>query len=566
MNNAMRSAATLGLMLATISMVSAVGTPPAASAATPAAVASGLYEQDNDAIQRIGTWETISRSTDSGGSSANAKVTGDSASLTFVGDGVAWVGRTGPALGQADVFIDGRRTQTVDLYAAEQQFQRTIFEQTGLSDGEHTIRIVRLGTHSNASKGNDISLDAFRITDTTAPPPPKDVVLTADESGATVQWSASSTVDVVGYRVYRALGQNPLELVSGTPLLTTTTFKDIGLTYGATYRFAVAAVDSSGNTSVKSRIPSVVQPAPVEPRTRASDCPSDARLVSSLADLRSAVASAVPGSAIRLAPGRYAGGITVTRSGTASNPIWICGPRTAVLDNGNVQSKNGVLLDDVRYVNVAGFAITNFRKGVVVSSSDHVSVADLYIRYIGEEAIKVRYDSTNTVVLANSIISTGNVEPGYGEGVYIGTSPKQWCAVFECNPDQSNSTLVIGNDISGTRADPIEAKPGTRGGVIRGNKIDGRALTAVTTLMAVKGNDYLVTDNVAVNGPGEDGFFAGQTEIVGYGRNNLLARNSISVASGATAIRIGSGDGNIIDCSNVAKTKGSILSNVTCQR
>jgi len=564
MNTVMKTAATLGLMLLTVPVVPTVDIP--AEAAAPAPVPSGLYEQDNDAILRTGTWETVTRSTDSGGSSANAKAAGDSASLTFVGNGVAWVGRTGPALGRADVFIDGRQTRTVDLYTAEQQFQRTIFEQTGLSDGEHTIRIVRLGTHSNASKGNDISLDAFRVVDTAAPPPPKDVVLKSDESGVTVQWSASSAADVVGYRVYRALGQNSLELVSGTALLTTTSFKDIGLTYGASYRFAVAAVDSSGNTSVKSKIPSVTQPTPVEPRTRASDCPSNARLVSTLTELRSAVAAAVPGTAIRLAPGRYTGGITVTRSGTSSDPIWICGPRTAVLDNGNVQSKNGVLLDGVRHVNVAGFAITNFRKGVVVSSSDYASVADLYVRYVGEEAIKIRYDSTNTVVVANTIISTGNVEPEYGEGVYIGTSPKQWCAVFDCNPDQSNSTKVIGNDISGTRADPIEAKPGTRGGIIRGNKIDGRSLTAVTTLMAVKGNDYLVTDNVAVNGPGEDGVFAGQTEVVGYGRDNLFARNSIGVASGATAIRIGSGAGNVVDCTNIATTKGSVLSNVTCQR
>ncbi|MFS0733985.1 hypothetical protein ABC304_03040 [Microbacterium sp. 1P10UB] len=531
-----------------------------------ATVSSGTYEESSSAIAKVGDWVTAKHSSDSAGASANAKARGNYAELSFSGDSVEWIGRSGPSLGIAEVFVDGVMMKQVDLYSSQQTFQTVLFRAGGLGAGAHVIRIVRTGTHSAGSTGNDISLDAFRVVDNAAPAAPRNVSVTPARDSLLVKWDSSSEPDVVGYRLYRALEDGPFSLVSGTDSLVATSFLDIGLTYGARYRYAVTAIDSSGNQSSRGKLPSAVQPPPVTPPFRASSCPTTGTKVSTLEQLRTAVAGARPGTVILLAPGTYRGGITVTSSGTTDNPIWICGPRTAVLDNQNVQSKNGVHLDGADNVHIAGISIQNFRKGVVISGSNGSSVADVSIASIGEEAIKIRYSSTDTAVLYNVIRQTGLAIPMYGEGIYLGTSPKDWCAVNNCEPDRSDRAIVVGNDIARTTADPIEAKPGTSGGVIRGNTIDADGVSEVTTIIAVKGNDYIVVDNVARNGVGPSGFYASETEVAGWGQNNIFARNTVALRSAGVAIYVKTGANNVVDCSNTPAGQGVERSNVVCQK
>ena len=301
--------------------------------------------------------------------------------------------------------------------------------------------------------------------------------------------------------------------------------------------------------------------APV--KTRIFNCPKSGKKVKNIAQLRSAVASAKPGTVIRLASGVYRGGFKITASGTAQKPIWICGPSSAVLDNANVRSGVGVTIKGARHVNVSGFTIQSFRKGVVLDGASRSSASDLVVRNIGEEAIKLRYGTTDSMIVKNTVQNTGRVVAMYGEGIYIGTSPKKWCAVYNCKMDRSDRNSIVANRISGTTADPIETKPGTSGGVIRNNHIDGNSLVAVDKLMSVKGNDFLITDNVAINGRSTVGMFAGFTETKGFGVGNVFARNSVSVPSGATAVFVG--PGNVVDCSNKAVKKGSVLTNRGCQ-
>lgn len=527
---------------------------------------SGLYEESSKFVERVGTWADLVHSSDSARGSSNAKVIGDYAQVLFTGTGVQWIGRKGPSLGKADVFVDGTKVAVVDLYNESQVHQQVLYSASGLSDGAHRLRIVRSGAQNPASKGKDISLDAVRVVDETPPAVPSGVTVTAQREGLLVKWAPSTASDIAGYVVYRAKGTESFDKITVGALLTDTTFLDIGLDYGESYRYAITAVDSSGNVSARSTAVSRTQPNAVDPATRAGDCPSGGETVSTLTQLRSAIAAAGPGTVIRLAPGSYKGGLTVTASGTKEAPIWICGPKTAILDNENLQSKNGVLLQDVSYVNVAGFSIRNFRKGVVVTGSTATSVADLDIREIGEEAVKVRYGSSSTVVQYNTIRNTGRAIASYGEGIYLGTSPQNWCDLLDCQPDATTLSQVIGNSIAGTTADPIEAKPGTTSGVIRGNTLDGSSLTDVTNVLAVKGNDYLVTDNIGRNAKGS-GVIVMEGEVAGNGSGNFIARNSIEVPSGEYAIFLGNGSGNVVDCTNLAPTSGSLRSNApSCQK
>ena len=66
-----------------------------------------------------------------------------------------------------------------------------------------------------------------------------------------LSWSASSSADVVGYRVYHgsASGSYVQSRGAGANTGATTTYTVTGLTAGRTYFFAVTAYDAAGNES-----------------------------------------------------------------------------------------------------------------------------------------------------------------------------------------------------------------------------------------------------------------------------------------------------------------------------
>jgi hypothetical protein len=62
------------------------------------------------------------------------------ATLIFNGTDVVWIAQRGPKRGVANVFIDGVKT-SVDLYSSSLTERRVVFIATGLSNGQHTIKI-----------------------------------------------------------------------------------------------------------------------------------------------------------------------------------------------------------------------------------------------------------------------------------------------------------------------------------------------------------------------------------------------------------------------------------------
>jgi hypothetical protein len=554
------------LRLATAAALVGAGLVLPAQTAMAATVTSGTYENDGGQISYSGTWQVNKHSSDSGGYSSAGKITGDVARMSFDSTGVEWRARTGPSLGIARVWIDHVHMANVDLYSSTPQYQRPVYVTKSLSSGPHLFEIERTGTRNPLSGGNDVVVDSFVVTDGDAPQTPASVSAVEERKGVRISWAASPGADVAGYIVYRAEGDGGFERVSGDSLLKGTQFLDIGLLPESRYRFAVQAVDTTGNSSPRSAERAITLAPTAAVKKRYFDCPTTGTRVSNITQLRAAVTAVKPGSVILLQPGIYRGGIHVPTSGTATAPIWICGPRSAVLDYNNTSSSQGVMLNKVSNVVVSGMTIQNFRKGVVLSGASKITVSDVLIRNVGEEAIKLRYGTTDSTIVKNEVYNTGRVIAQYGEGVYIGSSPKDWCAVYACNQDRSDRNQVIANTISGTTADPIEAKPGTSGGVIRNNVIDGQSVVAVDTLLSVKGNDYLVLDNTGVNGKAHLGVYAGYTEVDGYGAGNVFARNRVGVPAGATAIVLGKGANNLVDCNNTATVSGSALTNVTCQK
>jgi len=90
--------------------------------------------------------------------------TGATATLTFTGTGVKWIGYKDRWSGIANVYIDGALKAPIDLYTASDQRQAALYTISGLSNAPHTLQIKVTGTSNAAAAGRWIWVDAFDIT------------------------------------------------------------------------------------------------------------------------------------------------------------------------------------------------------------------------------------------------------------------------------------------------------------------------------------------------------------------------------------------------------------------
>jgi hypothetical protein len=118
-------------------------------------------ESSSGAVHYI--WRSVATSSASGGRYAIDDLAGASTSFTFKGTAISWYTVTGPAMGKANVYIDGVLKATVDNYSAATAYGvRRSFGS--LSNAVHTMKIVVLGQHRSTSKGNGIAIDRWVIS------------------------------------------------------------------------------------------------------------------------------------------------------------------------------------------------------------------------------------------------------------------------------------------------------------------------------------------------------------------------------------------------------------------
>jgi hypothetical protein len=87
-----------------------------------------------------------------------------------------------------------------------------------------------------------------RYQDRFAPPPPTELVALAEAGRVRLVWRASEAEDVVGYIVYRRVGDGGFERVTAQPV-ENPEYTDTGVASGRAYTYRVTAVDSAGNES-----------------------------------------------------------------------------------------------------------------------------------------------------------------------------------------------------------------------------------------------------------------------------------------------------------------------------
>jgi hypothetical protein len=294
------------------------------------------------------------------------------------------------------------------------------------------------------------------------------------------------------------------------------------------------------------------------------ECPDGGTAVRSADELSAALRAAGPGAVIRLADGTYSGRFVAAARGTASEPVYLCGGRGAVLQGEGPEGGYVLHLDGAQHWRVAGFTVRNGQKGVMVDGGRGIALQDLLVEQIGDEAVHLRRGSTGNVVRGLTIRTTGLRREKFGEGVYVGTAESNWCEISGCEPDRSDGNFVLDNTIGPTSAEAVDVKEGTTGGVVAGNVFDGSALEGADSWVDVKGNGWLVAGNRGTSSP-EDGF---QTHVIvdGWGRDNVFRDN-------VADLRGGSGVGyylhddvpNTVACDNRVSGAAEGLSNKDCR-
>ena len=87
----------------------------------------------------------------------SATANGAGITFAFSGTGVDWITALGPDQGEADVYLDGKLIRRVNLANAARVTAQPVFSQTGLKDGNHTLRIVKVS-------GDALRNDVIRYT------------------------------------------------------------------------------------------------------------------------------------------------------------------------------------------------------------------------------------------------------------------------------------------------------------------------------------------------------------------------------------------------------------------
>ncbi|HET7677457.1 MAG TPA: hypothetical protein VFK38_06355 [Candidatus Limnocylindrales bacterium] len=131
------------------------------AAPAPPATVTRTVEESSGSITYRGSWRSAHHGRYSGDTVRYATSRGATATFTFTGSAVQWVGPVGPTRGKARVYINGRYVRTVDLHAARFTARNVLFARTWTTSAERTLTIRVMGTPGRAM----VAIDGFVVRD-----------------------------------------------------------------------------------------------------------------------------------------------------------------------------------------------------------------------------------------------------------------------------------------------------------------------------------------------------------------------------------------------------------------
>ena len=189
--------------------------------------------------------------------------------------------------------------------------------------------------------------------------------------------------------------------------------------------------------------------------------------VASVEELHKALSKAKAGHIIQVSPGIYdysqyerSSKFYGTADGNKNSPIIITAkdPNNPPILTGPNLEHNYVLHITGDYWIIENIKIAYSQKGIVLDNSNYSIIRNVEVYSTGAEAIAIRDGSSNCLVQKCYIHNTGLVTPGYGEGIYIGSSESTTGYEYKCN-----NNIIEGCIFRDIAAEPIDIKEYTTG-------------------------------------------------------------------------------------------------------
>ncbi len=122
------------------------------------------YQEASSSVAYTSYWYTLDNDLAFYGRYARASpFAGAKATFTFTGSEVVWVSRRAPNRGIAEVWVDGVKEATVDLYAARNQYRQAVFFKDFGTPGTHKLEVRVLGLKNALSTGTWVDVDGFIV-------------------------------------------------------------------------------------------------------------------------------------------------------------------------------------------------------------------------------------------------------------------------------------------------------------------------------------------------------------------------------------------------------------------
>jgi len=139
----------------------------ALAAAVPApAQAAARYQETSPSIAYSNGWLPETTMGWSGGRAVYAVWTWDlraTATFSFTGSGVSWIGYKGKYGGYVLVYLDGALVSMIDTWAATEQVGVPVYSIGGLVTGPHTLKIELTGVRHPLALASETAVDAFDV-------------------------------------------------------------------------------------------------------------------------------------------------------------------------------------------------------------------------------------------------------------------------------------------------------------------------------------------------------------------------------------------------------------------
>ena len=258
------------------------------------------------------------------------------------------------------------------------------------------------------------------------------------------------------------------------------------------------------------------------------------KTVSNAAELYQAIFTASPGDVIKVSPGKYdyttydgAQKFYTEKSGTKTSPITLTAsdPSNPPLLLGTTTSNGYVLHVKGSYWIIENLKLSTSQKGIVLDQSNYSIIRNCEVFNTGAEGIAIRDGSSYNLVQKCNIHDTGLVTPGYGEGIYIGSSVTTSGYNYYCDYN-----VVEECTFKNVAAEHVDVKEFTTGTEIFGCTFYGDGMSGQNyagSFIDIAGKDVYVHDNVGYRNKNKKvvAAFEMHDEVSGWATNAKFVNN-----------------------------------------